>query len=152
MPEPTETHMAIAWGIDSAAKVAGFTLGSPLTVPVGVIGLGAITAYQTAVYTAMMPGWVCQQVLLVWDALYPPKKKRDELRAEINRSSSINNITGAGFLVGILIGAAGIIAGSGELGIVGVALIIISLGIGLPESNKLEMLEKKLKRRKRNKR
>lgn len=144
--EPNETHKAIAWGLDSAAKVAGFTLGSPFTVPIGAVGLGGIFVYQSGVYAVMAPGWACQQIMLIWRAMHPVKDPTDSKIIEED-ARFYGNICGLLFLVsaaGLLIG---LLSGTTWLAIPGLALAVIFGSLANNFSDKVEKMENRRKRR-----
>ena len=146
--EPNETHKAIAWGLDSAAKVAGFTLGSPFTVPIGAVGLGGIFVYQSGVYAVMAPGWACQQIMLIWRAIHPVKAPTDS-KIEEENARLYCNICGLLFLVsaaGILIG---LVSGTAWLALPGLALAIVFGSLASKYSDKVDgMINRRRRRRK----
>ena len=146
-----EAHWAIAQGMDAAAHITGLIAGAPLILPVGIVGLGGIFAWQTLVYLVSAPGWAVMQVGIISEVIGTIMKKREKksTKEDYDRVSTGAAIT---FIVGLLVGLVGVLLFNNQIiAAVGAAAMLVGLMVGLPADSKAREIEENARRARRRK-
>ncbi|MFA5240629.1 MAG: hypothetical protein WC476_13115 [Phycisphaerae bacterium] len=80
-----EFNKNVAYGIDRVAYYTGMAVGTPITVPIAVVGISAIYVDSTARYALYLPGQMLQQLYEIYENMPLVKEKRK--REEASRGS-----------------------------------------------------------------